>query len=154
MLYVKEGAADVRSAETSYIKTGFNGLWGNKGAVGIATYINGKSVVFVNSHLPPHEGNFEHRVSNYHDIMNGMKFRRVAGNIADHELVSISIAGLIIITLVYSNVITNSYIFWMGDLNFRVLQFTPQDILSRIQRVNQFPEGVREVLAHDEVCVC
>ena len=84
MLYTKE-VVNVANFETSYVKTGFNGLWGNKGAVAIAARINGRSVCFINSHLTPHDGNVQQRISEYHNINYAMKFRKVAGDVQNHE---------------------------------------------------------------------
>ena len=59
----------VREVQTSTMKTGLSGLWGNKGASSIRFFLGDVSVCFTNCHLVPHVGNNERRVQELHDII-------------------------------------------------------------------------------------
>lgn len=74
----------IGNVEKSWVRTGFGGLFGNKGGVGLSMIINGKRLAIVNSHLPPNEGAVDDRVSAYNAITHGLTFDR-HGRVLDHE---------------------------------------------------------------------
>uniref|UniRef100_A0A0A9YPQ7 Type II inositol 1,4,5-trisphosphate 5-phosphatase n=3 Tax=Lygus hesperus TaxID=30085 RepID=A0A0A9YPQ7_LYGHE len=79
--------------EGSTVKTGFGGLYGNKGAVLISFSLYEKRFTFINCHLPAHDDGLEKRIEDYHTI----ESRRSSKCSQSQD-----------------------YIFWIGDLNFRI----------------------------------
>lgn len=77
----------LRNIEVNYTKTGFGGYLGNKGGVSVRFNINGSSsVCLVNCHLAAHDHKLDQRISDYHDIVYGQRFKNFkAGNILLHE---------------------------------------------------------------------
>ncbi|XP_012273105.1 inositol polyphosphate 5-phosphatase K [Orussus abietinus] len=88
----------LRLIETQYTKTGFAGMWGNKGAVGMRLNIYGVSVCVVNCHLTPHDHLLADRVSDYNTILREHTF-----SVPDT-----------------TNIFYHDFVFWIGDLNFRL----------------------------------
>nr|CAD7257915.1 unnamed protein product [Timema shepardi] len=89
----------LRDIETQYTKTGFGGMWGNKGAVTIRLSIYGCSVCLVNCHLTPHDHLLQERVTDYNTIIKSQSFQAKET----------------------TNILYHDYVFWIGDLNFRLL---------------------------------
>ncbi|XP_060654408.1 phosphatidylinositol 4,5-bisphosphate 5-phosphatase A isoform X1 [Drosophila nasuta] len=86
---------DIESEET---RTGLGGLWGNKGAVSIRLSLYGTGTVFVCSHLAAHDDKLKERIEDYHQIVDNHKYH---------------LAG-------YRHIFDHDFVFWMGDLNFRL----------------------------------
>ncbi|PSN56506.1 Phosphatidylinositol 4 [Blattella germanica] len=89
----------LRDIETQYTRTGFGGMWGNKGAVTIRLSIYGCSVCIVNCHLTPHDHLLQERITDYNNIIKSQLFRAKET----------------------SNIFFHDYVFWIGDLNFRLM---------------------------------
>ncbi|KAJ9598186.1 hypothetical protein L9F63_011124 [Diploptera punctata] len=76
----------LRDIETQYTKTGFGGMWGNKGAVTIRLSIYGCSVCIVNCHLTPHDHLLQERIQDYNNIIKAQLFRaKETSNIFFHD---------------------------------------------------------------------
>ncbi|CAL8074564.1 unnamed protein product [Orchesella dallaii] len=88
----------LRDVETLWTRRGFGGMWGNKGAVSIRLGIHGCSICLVNCHLTPHDQFCQERVDDYRNILTGQTF-------SQQET---------------SNILYHDYVFWFGDLNFRL----------------------------------
>ena len=88
----------LRLIEAQYTRTGFGGMWGNKGAVSIRLNIYGVSMCIVNTHLTPHDHLLADRIVDYNTILTNHSF-----NSPDT-----------------SKILYHDYIFWIGDLNFRL----------------------------------
>ncbi|CAB0004694.1 unnamed protein product [Nesidiocoris tenuis] len=88
----------LRDMQTLCTRTGLKGLWGNKGGVSIRLQIYGCSLCFVNCHLAAHDHLLQERISDYNNILDNQKFDC-------RESVSI---------------LFHDYVFWFGDLNFRL----------------------------------
>lgn len=88
----------LRLIEAQYTRTGFGGMWGNKGAVSVRLNIYGVSICVVNSHLTPHDHLLAERVSDYNVILKEHSFS----------------------TSDTANIFYHDYVFWIGDLNFRL----------------------------------
>ncbi|KAG8231620.1 hypothetical protein J437_LFUL010298 [Ladona fulva] len=88
----------VRDIESLYTKTGFGGMWGNKGAVSVRFAVSGVSVCLLNCHLTPHDHLLADRISDYNIIL-------------DDQVFSIKETA---------NIFFHDYVFWIGDLNFRL----------------------------------
>lgn len=91
--------------DTTVVKTGLRGTFGNKGAVVIRMVVSGTSVCIINSHFHAHEKDNDDRINDYNSVL---------------KAVTPALMG-------------NDYVFWMGDLNFRILHFSEKDVLDRIQ---------------------
>lgn len=94
----------VRSMEQTYVKTGLGGLWGNKGGVAIRFSLLNPQVnlCLINAHLAAHDHKLKQRISDYHNIVNGLGFK--------------------------SNVLVNDETFIFGDLNMRIDQLSANEI--------------------------
>ncbi|KAK2166180.1 hypothetical protein LSH36_41g13107 [Paralvinella palmiformis] len=89
-----------------------NYVKGNKGAVTIRMDIAGLNVCFVNCHLAAHLKNVGDRIQDFDQILDSQKFKEVdAENILEHD-----------------------YVFWMGDLNFRLDDIPKVDIEEKVQK--------------------
>ncbi|XP_031634308.1 inositol polyphosphate 5-phosphatase K [Contarinia nasturtii] len=96
----------VREVETEYTRTGLGGMWGNKGAVCVRFKLYGVSVCLVNSHLAAHDHMLDERIKDFEKIVDEHKFHiKKTQTIFQHD-----------------------YVFWFGDLNFRL---TKEDDLSQ-----------------------
>lgn len=91
---------NVREIESEYTRTGLSGMWGNKGAVSIRLGAYGCSICFVNAHLTAHDDGLDDRVDDYNSIIKDQEF-----HVAEH-----------------TEIFFHDYVFWMGDLNFRLLE--------------------------------
>lgn len=91
MMFVKrEHLLSIRRVQTTYTRTGFGGLWGNKGGVSIRLNINGCSICIVNSHLAAHDEYIQQRITDYNTILDSQKFDDpLTPTILSHEQVSI-----------------------------------------------------------------
>ncbi|KOC58938.1 Inositol polyphosphate 5-phosphatase K, partial [Habropoda laboriosa] len=101
----------LRLIEAQYTRTGCRGMWGNKGAVSIRLNIYGINMCIVNTHLTPHDHLLTDRIADYNTILTNHSF-----NNPDT-----------------SKILFHDYVFWIGDLNFRLhgedLTATDIDIL-------------------------
>ncbi|KAI1290145.1 Inositol polyphosphate 5-phosphatase K [Halotydeus destructor] len=101
----------ISNLEVHYTRTGFGGLWGNKGGVSMRMNYRGCSLCFVNCHLAAHDHKLDQRISDYHSIMNNQTFYCSSTN----------------------NIVAHDYVILMGDLNFRINDFTAKEIHDRIK---------------------
>ncbi|XP_018326027.1 phosphatidylinositol 4,5-bisphosphate 5-phosphatase A isoform X2 [Agrilus planipennis] len=95
---LKKHLINLRQIESEYTRTGLSGMWGNKGAVAIRLSIYGVSLCFVNAHLSAHDHQLKNRIEDYDNIMTSQTF-----HIREQ-----------------SAILFHDYVFWMGDLNFRI----------------------------------
>lgn len=124
---LKEHMLNLREIETQYTRTGISGFWGNKGAVSIRLGIYGCSLCFVNAHLSAHDDHLEDRISDYNSIIKDQEY-----HVIDH-----------------TQILHHDYVFWMGDLNFRLLETyekTPVEIERDIKKGN-----LKELFNHDQL---
>lgn len=105
----------IREVESEYTRTGLGGMWGNKGAVSIRFSLYGCSVCVVNAHLAAHDHMLDERIKDYEKIVEEHKFHvKTTQEIFQHD-----------------------YVFWFGDLNFRLTGETttsPQDIKDLVEK--------------------
>ncbi|XP_064619979.1 phosphatidylinositol 4,5-bisphosphate 5-phosphatase A-like isoform X2 [Lineus longissimus] len=103
---------DVSNVESESTKTGFGGLIANKGGVSIRLDYCGVNLIFVNCHLTAHDPKVKERIEDYMDILDAQKFRDSDVDfILDHD-----------------------YVFWMGDLNFRIDDLDKTEIEHRVKK--------------------
>ncbi|KAI4470614.1 inositol 5-phosphatase [Holotrichia oblita] len=106
---------NIRDVEADYTRTGLSGMWGNKGAVSIRLSIYGCSICFVNSHLSAHDHMLKARIDDYDSILKDQHFHVDA----------------------HSEIFFHDYVFWMGDLNFRLLEeleMSLEEIVARVKK--------------------
>ncbi|KAJ8942379.1 hypothetical protein NQ314_010082 [Rhamnusium bicolor] len=100
---------------------------GNKGAVSIRLSIYGCSMCFVNSHLSAHDNQLKDRVEDYNSIIKDQEFHVEET----------------------SKIFYHDYVFWMGDLNFRLLEDydkTPEEIERIIVK-----KDIKKIFEYDQL---
>ncbi|CAH2096379.1 unnamed protein product [Euphydryas editha] len=122
----------LRDIEAQYTKTGLGGLWGNKGAVSVRFNIYGCSVCLVNCHLAAHEHLLEERIHDYNTIIKEHFYHLTET----------------------SNILYHDYVFWIGDLNFRVdhpagRSPSSEEIVAALQKVEK--DKYTSLLKHDQL---
>lgn len=119
----------VRNYEKTYIKTGFGGLWGNKGAVAQRFSLSNPSInlCIVNAHLAAHDHKLDQRISDYQSIMNSISFKSIK----------------------FPNIIAHNEIIFLGDLNFRIDQLSPEQIQDKI--IDGSVASRQSLLARDQL---
>ena len=90
----------IRGIESQYTKIAFGGFWGSKGGVSVRIGVYGTSFSFVNTHLPAHDHANQMRIDGYSNIIEYHKYLNKDTN----------------------NILYHDYIFWIGDLNFRIIE--------------------------------
>ncbi|KAF7406486.1 hypothetical protein HZH68_005855 [Vespula germanica] len=98
MFCLRKHITHLRLVEAQYTRTGFGGMWGNKGAVSIRLNIYGVSICVINTHLTPHDHLLTDRIADYNTILREHSFSAPDT----------------------SNILFHDYVFWIGDLNFRL----------------------------------
>ncbi|XP_064547101.1 inositol polyphosphate 5-phosphatase K [Drosophila montana] len=88
----------LKDIEAEFTRTGFGGIWGNKGAVSVRFTLYGCGLAFVVSHLAAHDHQLDERIEDYKQIIENHHYHvKRYREIYDHD-----------------------YVFWFGDLNFRL----------------------------------
>ncbi|XP_071180482.1 inositol polyphosphate 5-phosphatase K-like [Mytilus edulis] len=108
-------------------RAGMGGWWGNKGAVSVRFDVNGVNMIIVNAHLAAHMDNVRERIEDFHTILRTQKFRdKDVDHILDHD-----------------------YIFFMGDLNFRLQKVTS----TYVERAIRYGE-YKALMEYDQLLKC
>ncbi|KAJ3270169.1 hypothetical protein HDV01_000504 [Terramyces sp. JEL0728] len=115
----------LRDTAINYVKTGLKGLHGNKGAITSRFVIGDSSFCFVNCHLAAHQNNTSDRNNNINQILKEASFPKIpdcsflwerggdGSMISDHE-----------------------YVFWNGDLNYRINNLTRDQVVDAATEQN------------------
>lgn len=113
VVYIKkEDLLCATHVESEISRAGMGGWWGNKGGVSIRFDLNGVNVIIVNAHLAAHRHNSAERIEDFLTVLDTQKFRdRDVDHILDHD-----------------------YVFWMGDLNFRIDDLTREGVEKLIEK--------------------
>ncbi|XP_030382320.1 inositol polyphosphate 5-phosphatase K [Scaptodrosophila lebanonensis] len=90
--------AHLREVEAEFTRTGFGGIWGNKGAVSIRFTLYGCGLAFVVAHLAAHDHQLDERIEDYKQILENHHYHVKR----------------------YREIFDHDYVFWFGDLNFRL----------------------------------
>lgn len=99
VVYIKKNYVNyVKNLEVVSKPTGIANIIGNKGGVLISFRIHESSFCFISSHLAAQQWNEELRRENYHDLIKNLR------------------TGL----KEMESIFQYEYVFWMGDLNFRI----------------------------------
>ena len=106
-----------QSIVTSSVATGVGDVLGNKGGVAVTMTCFGKRIVFINSHLAAHRNAVGKRNSDYSKIVNKLTFE--VGT-AKKQIMSSFDEGDVVC--------------WAGDLNYRIDEFTYEDVIEMIKK--------------------
>jgi hypothetical protein len=122
---------EVRDVDTNKEATGVGRVMGNKGGVTVNFKIRHTTLCFVNAHLAAHQDKVEHRNLDVAEITNEMK----SGN---------------------ADLVNNwNYVFWMGDLNYRI-EWGDGDDEKKARKPTQeiFDEVVQKIneCRYEELC--
>lgn len=110
--------------ESEVTPSGYGGFMGNKGGVSIRFELFGVNMIFLSCHFTAHKENKRERLNDYYDIINHQRFRDEDVHvILDHD-----------------------YVFWMGDLNFRLEGVQKSDV-EELVRTRRF----EELLSRDQL---
>ena len=151
----------IRNLRISHKRTGFGGYLGNKGGVSISFDFMETSIAIVNCHLAPHLGEYEHRVASYKSIAEQMLFYKSrATQLNDHEYVNTA-SGILVYMIGYHTYIESflypcSYVFWIGDMNFRLDDLDTEQVVHHIadnlsRNGDDRKNGWNHLLSHDQV---
>lgn len=125
VIFVKrEHLIQLQDIQTEYTRTGLGGVWGNKGAVTIRMYAFGCSLCFVNSHLAAHDVEIKARIEDYNSIIDAQMFKNPETE----------------------NILFHDYVFWIGDLNFRIDHWTTEQVLNMTKH-----KRYKKMLANDQL---
>ncbi|KAJ6244832.1 inositol 5-phosphatase [Anaeramoeba flamelloides] len=113
----------IHTVNTQTEATGLGHIIGNKGGVGISFYIRDIGFCFVGCHLAARTERLLIRAENYREIISGLKF-----GVSQLELTE-----------------QFHYLFWFGDLNYRVE--LPYDLGVKIAKKNK----IYHLLRHDQL---
>lgn len=116
ILVKREHLLQLRDVEAEFTRTGLGGVWGNKGAVSIRLNMYGCGLAFVVSHLAAHDHKLDERIEDYQQILENHHYH----------------------VKNYREIFDHDYVFWFGDLNFRLHGEDP-------------PEEVRDAIYRDKL---
>jgi len=104
----------LRGVETQFTRLGLNGYWGNKGTVSVRFNLYGVSLCVLNSHLAAHDHQNQIRIESYDTVLGGHTYTNEATE-----------------AIMY-----HDYVFWLGDLNFRLQEdtFTFEEIDQKVRK--------------------
>ncbi|CAL8101555.1 unnamed protein product [Calicophoron daubneyi] len=124
-LFVKRSLLPaITNIESEVTPSGFGGVMGNKGGVSARFEVCGVNVILLSCHFSAHAEKKRDRLNDYLDIIEHQSFRDEDVNvILDHD-----------------------YIFWMGDLNFRLDGITKAETEKLIRE-----KRYAELLKHDQL---
>ena len=135
----------VRHLMTSYTRTGFRGLLGNKGGVSVRFSLWGAEFAFVGCHLSPHLHNAEERITDFAAILYSQDFfvdgaRGEGDNPPDTGPLSPTSSHQT------RSLADHDYVFFCGDLNFRLDSLSRDEILTKIEAGD-----FASLLTHDQL---
>lgn len=116
----------LRDIEPEYTRTGFGGMWGNKGAVSIRFNLYGCGLTFVAAHLAAHDHELAERIVDYNQILDNHHYHVKR----------------------YKHIFDHDYVFWFGDLNFRLMgDDSPQEVREKALK----EEALEELMKRDQL---
>ena len=127
-VFVKKNiASKITGIETNKYKTGFNGLYGNKGGVALRMTYNGNHICFLSCHLAAFDEKLDQRISDYKNIVFKTEFKNKNT----------------------PNVLSHDHVLLMGDLNMRINDLSPNEVLENIRKGSDESRNV--LLAKDQL---
>ncbi|KRX22162.1 Inositol polyphosphate 5-phosphatase K [Trichinella nelsoni] len=116
----------VKSVQVKYIRSGFYGLSGHKGTLCIhLNFANGTHTVFLNSHCTPHANKLARREIECEEVLRKCNFKPNC------------------------SLTSEDFVFWFGDLNFRVDGLTKEEVKRHLDNKNY-----SELLKYDQLNEC
>eukprot|EP01084_Bolivina_argentea_P147094 257405_1 len=112
---IKDNISNVISRDCA---TGFLGIGGNKGGVGIRFNIYGTSICFICCHLAAHKSDVKARNENYNKIINELTFSKEKQSFI--RLPNIGSSDDAKIDEEQLAILDHDFIFMFGDLNYRL----------------------------------
>jgi len=119
----KECSSHIKNAKAYNVKTGVANVMTNKGAIGISLQFDALTFLFVNSHLTAYQKKVSYRNDDYKRITKGLHMN-INYNNYDQSY---------------------DYIFWFGDLNYRINGI--RSIVDKLIKENQ----LEVLLANDQL---
>lgn len=144
-IFAKESiVSKLNDIRVSQLGVGFIGLMGNKGGVSIRLSFYDSSICFICSHLAAHQQNVQGRNNDFQNIFDKTIFTSNSDNIRNRNDNIEGDGDMTVIRNFYGsaryidcdvNVLDHDYVFWLGDLNYRidVPDHTIDEIFSIIQ---------------------
>ncbi|KAJ3221239.1 inositol polyphosphate 5-phosphatase [Clydaea vesicula] len=115
----------VKATDSGKIATGIGNVVGNKGAVAVSLLFGKVSILFVNSHLSAHQKRVAERNNDYNRINQELKLK-----------------GYFPTDAQYSNLVDKfDFVFWFGDLNYRINGLRKVVLLNNDQLFNEMKKG-------------
>jgi len=100
----------IRDVRCDWIGTGHANFWGNKGAVTIRFRLYGKTIAFINTHLPHgvESAQFEKRIASVNSVFKNVTF--------DGEM----------------KLLEHDVLLLLGDLNFRIREIKREEVIRKV----------------------
>lgn len=122
IVFVRSALVDeIRNVEISSLKTGFGGMTGNKGSLGVRLELMGNSFCFVGSHFTAGQNAANERVREFFSVRQDLIFPKG------------------------KRIMSHDFIFWLGDFNFR------NECDAAIGRELAQHKSIAELLKYDQV---
>ncbi|KAL0223756.1 hypothetical protein P9112_003146 [Eukaryota sp. TZLM1-RC] len=119
----------VSNVEIGTEATGIARVYGNKGAVAVKFDISSTSFCFINTHLAAHQENWEDRNTDFREIVDQLSFGNPSVDVLNQF----------------------HYVFWMGDLNYRI-NMEREEVVELSEKAHKGDmEAVKTLLAHDQL---
>ncbi|XP_058800391.1 inositol polyphosphate 5-phosphatase K isoform X2 [Phymastichus coffea] len=133
VFFLRKHLTHLRNIETQYTKTGFGGMWGNKGAISVRFNLYGVDICIVDAHLTAHDQLLADRIDDYNTII-----REHLYTVPEK-----------------SHIFFNDYVFWLGDLNFRIGEGFNATEIDELVKKNQLDvllekDQLKSVMANNE----
>ena len=112
---------------------GIGGFVGNKGAAALRFTYGNSSICVVSSHLSAHRGAVGSRNSDYNNILNKVQFkdRHTDGNNSSSSI----------------SILDHDYVFWLGDLNYRIqVDISTEECYHRIRTNKKTEKGKADLV--------
>ena len=123
-VFVRSSLVDeIRNVEISSLKTGFGGMTGNKGSVGVRLELLENSFCFVGSHFTAGQSAVNERVREFFSVKQDLVFPKG------------------------KRIMSHDFIFWLGDFNFR------NDCDAAIAKDLTQRNNITELLQYDQVTI-
>jgi len=122
LLLKRQHLTFLRDVEGLWTRRGLGGIWGNKGAISIRINIHGCSFCFVNCHLAPHDHLLKERIEDYQNILSTQEFSYPET----------------------ANILYHDYVFWFGDLNFRLSGSKAANEIAEIVSSNKWKDLITD----------
>jgi hypothetical protein len=128
-----EHVNNVGDVQVQTAGVGIGGFVGNKGAAALRFTYGNSSICAVSSHLSAHRGAVGSRNSDYNNILNKVQFkdRHTDGNNSSSSI----------------SILDHDYVFWLGDLNYRIqVDISTEECYRRIRSNKKTEKGHNDLV--------